>query len=161
MQIGGLFPHIAGVADHLAIVRSFAHRDSGHGGGTHFVMTGYDHPPANQNAPRSVLRSAPSPRVRGANHPATGMPTFVRLNNIYGDGPSFLGTGATPFDSGGQARKNMSLSIDTDRLADRRELLADLDRLDRHADCSGDMLGLDEFEGQAFNLVLSEAKQGL
>ncbi|HEY2838655.1 MAG TPA: DUF1501 domain-containing protein [Pirellulales bacterium] len=160
LQIGGLFPQIAKVADRLAVVRSFAHRNSGHGGGTHFVMTGYDHPPADQNA-RPIRPSLGSiaARVRGPNHPRTGIPTFVRLGNIYGDGPSFLGTGCAPFDSAGQARKNMNLDIQLPRLADRRGLLESLDRLDRETDRSGLMTGLDQFEGQAFSLILSEAKQ--
>jgi hypothetical protein len=36
----------------MAFVRSFAHRNSGHGGGTHWVMTGYNFPPADNGIPR-------------------------------------------------------------------------------------------------------------
>src|SRR5260370_15301919 len=46
IELGGVFPEMAKVADKMAFVRSFAHRNSGHGGGTHWVMTGYDFPPA-------------------------------------------------------------------------------------------------------------------
>ena len=46
VQFGGVFPQMARRADKLAVVRSFAHRNSGNGGGTHWVMTGYDFPPA-------------------------------------------------------------------------------------------------------------------
>ncbi|MGE5194379.1 MAG: DUF1501 domain-containing protein, partial [Deltaproteobacteria bacterium] len=35
--IGGLFPQIAQHAKHFSFVRSFAHTNSGHGGGTHYV----------------------------------------------------------------------------------------------------------------------------
>jgi hypothetical protein len=79
----------------------------------HFVMTGYDNRkvdaggPANRPAIGSIVA-----RVRGANHPASGMPTYVRLGGIGSDGPSFLGTACAPFDPGGQARKNMQLGID-------------------------------------------------
>ena len=79
---------MAQVADKLAFVRSFAHGNSGHGGGTHWVMTGYNFPPADNNQPAikpglgSILA-----RVRGANNPATGLPTYVRIGGIYGDGP--------------------------------------------------------------------------
>src|SRR4051812_21203876 len=52
VEIGGVFPKIARNADKMAFVRSFAHNNSGHGGGTHWVMTGYDFPPAdNGQAP--------------------------------------------------------------------------------------------------------------
>ena len=42
VTIGGTFPKIAQVMDKMAIVRSFSHRNGGHAGGTHWVMTGYD-----------------------------------------------------------------------------------------------------------------------
>src|SRR5262249_21576607 len=41
IELGGAFPRMARVADKMAFVRSFAHSNSGHGGGTHWVMTGY------------------------------------------------------------------------------------------------------------------------
>src|SRR6516225_876452 len=40
VQIGGLFPRMGRRADKMAFIRSFAHGNSGHGGGTHYVMTG-------------------------------------------------------------------------------------------------------------------------
>jgi hypothetical protein len=46
VELGGVFPRLARLAQHTAFVRSFAHGNSGHGGGTHWVMTGYDFPPA-------------------------------------------------------------------------------------------------------------------
>src|SRR5712671_5480665 len=42
VTLGSLFPKMASEADKMAFVRSFAHTNSGHGGGTHWVMTGYD-----------------------------------------------------------------------------------------------------------------------
>src|SRR5881397_1053037 len=50
IELGGVFPQMARVADKMAFVRTFAHRNSGHGGGTHWVMTGYDFPPADNGA---------------------------------------------------------------------------------------------------------------
>ena len=46
VQIGTHFPQMAKTMDRWSIVRSFAHGNSGHAGGTHYVMTGMDHPPA-------------------------------------------------------------------------------------------------------------------
>ena len=72
VTIGGTFPNLASVVDKMALVRSFAHTNSGHGGGTHFVMTGYD----NRNIDNGGVPTRPSlgaiaARVRGSNHPAT------------------------------------------------------------------------------------------
>lgn len=154
VQIGGLLPRVAQAAQRMAFVRSFAHTNSGHSGGTHFVMTGYDHKPADQGAApvRPSLGSILS-RHRGASHPQTGIPTYIRLNNTYADGPAWLGAGYAPFDTGGQTRRNMELRLDAARLADRRSLLDQLDRINRRVDGSGLMDGMDQFETQAFDLI--------
>ncbi len=158
VTLGGTFPEMAKVADKMAFVRSFAHRNSGHGGGTHWVMTGYD----NRQADNGGKQNRPSlgsiaAKVRGANHPQSGIPTYVRINGIGADGPSFLGAGSAPFDPQGPARKNLTLATQLDRLSDRRALLEGLDRFQRSADASGLMDGLDDFEEQAFNLILGNS----
>ena len=158
VSIGGYFHKLAQVADKLAFVRSFAHTNSGHGGGTHYVMTGYD----NRTIDNGGLPSRPSigsiaSRVRGPNNVDSGIPTYVRLSNIGADGPAFLGPAFAPFDPNGQARKNMNLETKVDRFDDRRELLGSLDRFRRDSDTHGLMNGLDAFEKQAFNMLLGNA----
>ncbi len=151
---------MAQVADRMAFVRSFAHTNSGHSGGTHYVMTGYDNRLADNGAvaDRPFLGSVVS-RVRGTNHPATGLPTYVRLGGIYADGPAFLGTAYGPFDPAGEARRNMTLAVDEARLGNRREMLQGIDNVRRDVDRTGVMEGLDSFEQQAFNLILSRSQQ--
>ena len=160
VTLGGNFERMAKVADKMAFVRSFAHTNSGHSGGTHYVMTGYDNRLADNGAvpDRPGIGSIVS-RVRGTNHPLTGMPTYVRLGGIYGDGPSFLGTAFGPFDPSGEARRNMSLTVEHARLQRRREMLAGIDSVRRDIDRSGVMEGLDSFEQQAFDLILSRSQQ--
>ncbi|HEY3789421.1 MAG TPA: DUF1501 domain-containing protein, partial [Urbifossiella sp.] len=92
IEIGGNFTQMAKIADKMAFVRSFAHRNSGHGGGTHWVMTGYDFAAADNGAPANKPGiGAIVSRYRGANNPATGLPTYVRSGGTLGDGPSWLG----------------------------------------------------------------------
>jgi uncharacterized protein (DUF1501 family) len=160
VRLGSVFPRMARMADKFAFVRSFAHTNSGHGGGTHWVMTGYDYPPADngmgQNKPALGAILA---RHRGANSAATGLPNYVRLSGILGDGPSWLGSPYAPFDSAGNARSNMNLQVTLDRLAERRSLLRSFDTLSREVDRSGLMQGLDSFEVQAHDLLLSRARE--
>src|SRR5262245_46177843 len=100
IEIGGLFTKIAQVADRMAFVRSFAHSNSGHGGGTHWVMTGYNFVAAdNGGAPIKPGIGAIVSRFRGPNNSATGLPTYVRLGGILGDGPAWLGSACAPFDT--------------------------------------------------------------
>jgi hypothetical protein len=160
VQIGALFPEMAKRADRMAFVRSFAHGNSGHGGGTHFVMTGVDHPPADAGQPpiKPSIGSIVS-KVRGANHPRSGMPTYVRISGLYADGPHWLGPAYAPFDVGGQARNNLNVRLPLDRLDDRRSLMRKFDTVSRTIDGSGLMAGLDSFDRQAFDLVLGKAKE--
>jgi hypothetical protein len=83
----------------------------------------------------------------------------VRLNGILGDGPSWLGKPYAPFDLAGRARENLTLRGTLDKLEDRKSLLKNFDTLDRESDRSGLMKGLDGFEAQAFDLVVSKAKE--
>jgi hypothetical protein len=160
IELGGVFPRMARVADKMAFVRSFAHRNSGHGGGTHWVMTGYDFPPAdNGQAPIKPGLGSILARHRGANNATTGLPNYVRLGGILGDGPAWLGSAYAPFDTAGNARNNMNLQVPLERLGERRTLLRSFDTLNRGLDRSGLMSGLDSFETQAFDLLLSRARE--
>jgi hypothetical protein len=160
VEIGAVYPKIARMADKFAFVRSFAHGNSGHGGGTHWVMTGYDFPPADNNmAPIKPGWGSILARHRGPNNPATGLPTYVRINGIYGDGPAWLGTSYAPFDTSGNSRGNMDLKVPVPRLGDRRSLLKTFDTIDRQVDKSGLLTGLDSFESQAFDLIQSRARE--
>lgn len=160
VTLGGNFERMAAVADKMAFVRSFAHTNSGHSGGTHYVMTGYDNRLADNGAVsnRPGIGSIVS-RVRGTNHPETGIPTYVRLGGIYADGPAFLGTAFGPFDPAGEARRNMALAVQELRLDSRRELLKGIDNIRREADRSGLIEGLDSFDQQAFDIILSRSQR--
>jgi hypothetical protein len=160
VEFGGVFPKMAQLADKLAVVRSFAHTNSGHGGGTHWVMTGYNFPPAD-NGQAAIKPGFGSilARHRGPNNRQTGLPTYVRLGGTLGDGPAWLGAAYAPFDIGGQARSNMNIKITLDNLSDRRSLLKGLDSMDRTLDQSGLLSGLDSFEQQAFELIASRARE--
>ena len=160
VTIGGLFPKMAAQANRMAFVRSFAHGNSGHGGGTHFVMTGVDHPPADAGMPPiKPSFGSITAKVRGANHPRTGIPTYVRLTGLYADGPHWLGPANAPFDVSGEARNNMNLNVAAERIGDRRQLLKAFDHIDRQIDGTGELNGLDAFEGQAFSLILGRSKE--
>jgi uncharacterized protein (DUF1501 family) len=97
-------------------------------------------------------------RFRGASHWASGIPTYVRVSRIGSDGAAWLGRAYEPFESSGQGRNNMNLSISPERLADRRGLLEAFDKAKRDVDSNGTMDGMDSFESQAFGVLLGTAK---
>jgi uncharacterized protein (DUF1501 family) len=160
VTLGGNFSRMAKVADKMAFVRSFSVPTSSHNRGAYWVNTGYG-----ERSNRPGLGAIVS-RVRGPNHAVTGMPTYVRNGQIGFNtavplisGPAWLGKAYAPFTPGGEARKNMNLSMEVSRLDDRRSLLNNLDRLQRNVDASGMMKGIDGLNQQAINLVLGKAPQ--
>ena len=153
VTIGGPFPQIAAQGDKFSFIRSFAHGSSSHGNGTTWVMTGYDDRTNMKPSLGSIVA-----RALGTTNEQTGMPTYIKLGTIRSEGAGWLGARYSPFDSGGQARKNMTISVPNNRFENRRGLLNTMDKIRRDVDSSGKMDGLDGFEQQAFDLVLGTSQ---
>lgn len=157
VSVGGSFPQIAGVAHKMALVRSFHHKNSGHGGGTHWLMTGYDNRTVdNGGVPTRPAIGAIVAKHRGLNHPDTGVPTYVGVSKIGSDGAAFLGAPYNPFNYSGKARSDMTLAVSPDRLDDRRSMLGALDRLKAQVDASGQIASVGGFREQAFDVLTGE-----
>ena len=161
VEFGGQLPMLATHAHEMSIVRSFHHSNADHLGASHHVLTARDAPGGVQQQQSPSLGSVAA-RVRGASHPQSGVPTFVRLSRTISfdfDQPMWLGVANSPFDADGPSRSNLNISIDASRLDDRQSLLQGLDRMQREADQSGLMAGMDSFEQQALDLVSGGFRQ--
>ncbi len=110
-------------------------------------------------------------RLAGTNHPQTGMPRnaiiFPRAVKEEGQPPllqfgDFMATGElpkayAPFTIGGggnQLQSNMKLELPRGHLDDRASLLANLDRIKRGMDVSGQLDGMDQFQQQALDTIV-------
>jgi uncharacterized protein (DUF1501 family) len=170
VTLGGTFPLLAQHAHKLAIVRSFRHPVGNHEQAISHVLTGGTDPDGQGKA--GVSMGAVYARLRGANHPVTGLPTYALLTAphkdpqytrelqrvVFGSRPGSLGPTFAPFSpSGGTALANMELKIPAERLADRRHLLRQLDQLQRGLDARDTAQGYDQFERQAVDLLTGGA----
>ena len=157
VSFGATFPKLAGLADKLAIVRSFTT-----GTGAHDIK-----PIVGKNSLGANIGSLYS-RVAGPNDPRNGMPKNIALypkavdpNALemikkFGDfasaGP--LGAAYAPFEpgEGGTMQADMTLRMSPDRFGDRRNLLTQIDRskwsLEQRAS------GMSGFQSQAFDTIL-------
>ncbi len=166
ITLGGTFPRLAQHADKLAVVRSFHHRHSNHSIAVPYVLSGGE--------VFSGGMGAVYARLRGTNHPQSGLPTTAlvtapdvgRFANpkkriVDGSQPGGLGANYAPFnpEGGGPVVKNMTLNIPQTRLDSRRHLLAELDRLKRSAETYREFPGLDRFREQAFDVILGAASE--
>lgn len=163
ITFGATFPKLAAMTDRFTIVRSYGSGQSGHTYGE--VVSG--------NNPTKASISSIYARVRGNNHPRTGLPTNVLLlPEAVQDGlkmGSNFETGALPTltqpgsfgptfaafnpSGGGDLKQDMQLALAPDRFGDRRTLLQGLDRLRRSADNGGLISGLDTYQQQAFEMI--------
>ena len=159
VQFGGLFPRIAQLADQMAIVRSFAHGSTSHAGGPHVVFTAREHRLADTTPQIEPSIGSIAARLRGVSHPETGMPTYVRLDRSYGDGPAWLGSAYAPFSVHGGTHDQLKLAVSNQQFTNRKQLLRELDRLDRKVDVSGQIVGMDAFQQQALSLILGRSKE--
>lgn len=171
VTFGGNFPHLARLADRMAVVRSFRHGVGDHGSAIVHVLSGGTR--SSEKEGRGFSLGSATAKVRGANDRRTGMPTYALLtapetDNQYrteknrvvaGSSPGVLGPAFAPFDpaGGSQALKNMQLSISPQRLHDRRSLRHALDRVRRQFDHDPAVADLDRFEQQAVDLLLHGA----
>jgi uncharacterized protein (DUF1501 family) len=159
VHFGSTFEGLAKRAKRIAVVRSFAT-----GNGDHDLK-----PLMCADTLKANLGSVYA-RVAGVNHPETGMPRNVALypdsvdpstrstTQSFGrfDATGLLGAAYAPFvpGAGGNAQKDMTLTIPKDRLDDRRTLLERLDALRRDVDRAGGPGGPDRFREQAYDVLM-------
>ena len=162
VTFGSHFERLAQHAHQMSIVRSFRHGVSSHGNAAALVAAGGNPSGANMGSTYA--------RIAGINNPVTGMPTCAVVQpGAVGDQYRNLGaqisritavgdlpSSYAPFDpsAGGDIVKNMELKISETRLDDRRGLLSNLDSLKRKVDSSDVLDGTDEFQRQAFDVIL-------
>jgi len=164
-----LFPRQARLLDRLAIVRSVYHNNADHFAAAHWMLTGFlgsnaASLPAQYPSAGSIIS-----RMKGVKRP--GVPAYVGLPRTHSiglspgyHGAAYLGVGYNPFQAGGNPNsehyqvRNLSLprGVDRERVAARRSLLAAFDRTRKAVAEAGLEAGLDQFEEQAFELVLGE-----
>jgi hypothetical protein len=153
IQICEHFPLQARMMDKLAVLRSVIpveeHSDS-------LVMTGYSEA-INTTAHHPSFGAVVS-RLRSGNR--NDVPPFVSLRGMsVGTEPGYLGVAHRPFTPDGPGLENLRLpgGITSQRVNERKSLLARFDEVRRDIDASGTMKGLDAFAVRAFDMVASGA----
>jgi uncharacterized protein (DUF1501 family) len=166
IEICELFPLQANLAHRFSLVRSLHHEMSSHNDGSIEVLTGKT--PAKAD-PTSTARSEHpdfamiASRVRGPG--PHGLPQYVGIpRQPFMTQPTYLGLSHRAFDAGDPAvpgfkPPNLSLDagLNASRLADRQNLVAQLDRYRRDLDLDGGLAATDQFRRQAIQLLTSGA----
>ena len=181
VTFGGTFPRLATHADKMAVIRSFTHKVGGHEEAHVHVLSGGTDPVGKQQAGFSM--GSCYTRLRGTNHPDTGMPTYSLLTEKEIDGqyrkeikrvgkgswPGELGMAYAPFNhqvgwaQGNEATTqqkpnplaaSIKLNLPQEVLESRLALLRSIDRFKRQYTTTETMDAVDKFTAQAMNLIL-------
>ncbi len=151
VTFGGTFPQLGQWAHRMAVVRSFHHRVGDHDAAHVHVLTGGAD---SKDAAKAQSIGSIYARLRGANHPKTGLPTYAFLgaNEVdsqysreksraeRGSAPGVLGPAYGPFQHNGEGSAEMgskgkggnknSNSPRAGSVADDMKLIVSEDRLD-------------------------------
>lgn len=157
LTFGSTFPRLAQRADKLAIVKSYVT-----GSAAHDIkpIVSRDSMGANVGSLYSRMVGPLRPNGLPSNcllGPDAVDPTqpgpFNRFGNFASTGP--LGASFSPFTpgAGGQMQQNMTLNIPSDRVDDRRSLVAQIDRLRRQVDVNPELYATDRLQEQAFDVI--------
>lgn len=164
-----LLPGHARVADKLAIIRSLHHANANHFDAAHWVQTGYHVPNIMGRGQHFPAQGAVTSHLRGPNRP--GMPAYVCLPEAYSptlgfyQQASYLGAQHNPVDGGGepgyrgrilQPQIFPTQDLSLPRVADRRELLRQMDSLARRVEHSSEFRAMGSSYQRAFELVTSQ-----
>lgn len=171
--IGEMLPQLSQRADRYTIIRSMGHNNNDHGIAGTIGLTGADFGAISlggQTLPGRVLPTHGAivsrfPPVEGQ---ARGLPPFVTLGGflhqgkrrIAGEDAGALGTRYDPFRLDYDLQKGLNVpqlqltdGMTPDGLSNRRQLLANIDKLARHVDHSPRVEEFHQLYGEAFELL--------
>lgn len=127
IRIGGLFKELSKRMDKCTIVHSFGHRDANHSSATHWVMTG------EMNFGQGTTQIWPSygSVISGVNGPSifgSGLPTYIKLNEIEHDDSAWMGGKYVGYDANREGREDLKLGLGEDHFRYRLKLLEQIDK---------------------------------
>jgi hypothetical protein len=167
IEISELFPKQAKIADKFSIIRSLSVGSGDHFAGGHRMLTSKDLGVGGANT-AGKFPSIGSIVARERGSIRRGMPPYIAVPIAASIGlvpgyfaGSWLGADLDPFQTGGDPNAasfsvqnvNLAPGLTVERLEDRRNLMAGLDRIPRDLDTRGTFKTLDRFDHEAYEFV--------
>ncbi len=172
-RISEHLPKLAQTMDRFALVRSFTHTDSNHGGADHWMMTGYKPGPGFVSSDNMINNQRPCHGAVVARQlgPRGAVPPYIAVPSMPKSGGSaYLGATAAPFliDADPSAPDfsvrdlQLAMNVDASRLDHRRALMRQLDRYQQSVELEANRRAgaVSTYYEKAFGLITSpQAKE--
>jgi hypothetical protein len=170
MEVTELFPLHAKVADKFSVIRSMHHNNGDHFTAGHWMLTGRG-AGVSGGATAGKYPFFGSIATKQVGSRQAGMPANVAVPYAMSIGlrpgyfgGNYIGPQENPFETEGDANsakfevKNLSMgkTMTVERLSDRRNLLASMDKLRRDMDRSGKLDAMDRFDRSAYEMITGE-----
>lgn len=165
IQVTERFPRQARMMKHLSIVRSVHHENGIHAPSAHWMQTGYFGPTLARNAPQKPSFGSVIARVRGTHEGLVPPYVAIPQAEAFGyQGAVYLGSAYNPFELGANPNAkdfrvpNLALprELQLSSVRSRTRLLREFDALQREADRTSVLDGLNTFKTQALEMVTGE-----
>jgi hypothetical protein len=157
IEICDLFPQLAQRADRFSLIRSIADSQADHDASQCYTgrRPGKNAPGGGWPQFGSIVSKLQGPVDRAV--PPFASLCYTCTHPPYNEpGPGFLGIGQRPIQSRGPTREDMVLrGVTSERLGDRRTLLASVDRIRRDIDQTNRLNGMDALTAQALDILTS------
>jgi len=167
VAFGATFPELAKRAHRMAIVRSMQHGLTDHEQSISMMLTGGTDPDGKRK--EGFGMGAAHARVLG--NTTTGLPNNIVLTHphserqyhkelervVAGSRSGTLGAMYSPYipDATNASNKSNGLQLPMDRFVNRRALAKSLDTFEQHLDSTGNMSAFDEYQQQAYEMLMS------
>ncbi|MCA9173575.1 MAG: DUF1501 domain-containing protein [Planctomycetales bacterium] len=166
IQLSDMLPHSANVMDRWSIIRSLHHNNAGHSAGDQICFTGY---PPGTDPNTNVAPSCGSIVAKQLGHLTPELPAYVMVpRNVPGVDSAYLGPAYRPFETIADPAQDgkfevpnfqLASGLSIDRLESRRSLQTTFDSMRREVDRRGEMVAVDRFDRQAWDILSSPAAQ--
>ncbi len=167
VSFGSTFPELAKRAHRMAIVRSMQHERNDHEQSISMMLTGGTDPDGKRK--EGFGMGAAHARVLGTS--TTGLPNNIVLTHPHSDGQyrkelervvsgsrsGTLGAMYAPYipDDTNENSKSIRLQLPMERFVDRQTLAKSLDNFEQQLDSTGNMAAFDEYQQQAYQMLMS------
>jgi len=151
--LGGTFTKLANISDTYSLVHNYGHNNASHGSASHYTMTGYNSTGEEQiNHPG--IGAIFSYKYGPTNN--SGIPAYVATSRLHAEGASFIGSTYNPFSVSAEGKKNLQLSLEKERFAQRFYMLEQMDTKFKGTRTAND---IDGYKTQGKNMLIGGVRE--